>query len=141
MQNFFNLLFNVSRNCGVDKFTYDENVLTSIRFLGYVIFFLIIIIPLIIIIVATVDLGKAVISGDDKSINDAFKALLKRIVAGILIFFVPTIIGVFTNAIASFTEIKDDYNRLETCLITPFKCEINTTECCNDSRESISCKK
>ena len=72
--------------------------------------------------------------GVDKSIQESFKGLLRRCVAGILIFFIPTVIGVFTNAVASFTKIKDAYDRMESCLISPFKkCTINKTSyCCDD---------
>lgn len=133
MSNLFLSLINVSKNCGVADFSKDYNVMNTVRFAGYIIFFLEIAIPLIIIIVGTVDLGKAVISGDDKAVKDASTSIIKRIVAGIIIFFIPTVISLTTSAITSFTPVKSKYERLNSCLYHPFSsCELNITKCCVD---------
>ena len=58
-----------------------------------------IVIPLLVIIYGMIDLGKAVVASKDEEIKKAAKQLLIRIIAGICIFFVPTIVGfVFTLA-------------------------------------------
>lgn len=66
------------------------------QLLGYVVTIIKIVIPLVLIILGMLDLGKAVISNDDKAINGAVTKLVKRFVAAIVMFFVPTIVsGVF----------------------------------------------
>jgi len=52
-----------------------------------------IVIPLLIIIYGMIDLGKAVVASEDKEIKTAAKRLLIRIIAGLCIFFVPTIVS------------------------------------------------
>ena len=49
-------------------------------------------IPIIIILLGTIDLGKAVIGGDDDKIKSARKAFIMRIVYGVAIFFVFPIV-------------------------------------------------
>ncbi len=127
---------NVSKNCGVSDFSLDYNVLLTVRFFGYILFFLKIIIPLIIIILATVDLGKAIIGGDDKAVKDATSAIIRRVVAGIIIFFIPSILGFITSTITGFTSIKSSYDRINTCIQSPFtKCKLNITKCCENGKE------
>ena len=62
-----------------------------------------IVIPLLVIIYGMIDLGKAVVASDDKEIKKAAKQLLIRIIAGICIFFVPTVVG-FAFTLANNTD-------------------------------------
>ena len=52
-----------------------------------------IVIPLLVIIYGMIDLGKAVVASKEDEIKTAAKRLLIRIIAGICVFFVPTIVG------------------------------------------------
>lgn len=63
-------------------------------FVGQIIKVLQIVIPVIIILLGTIDLGKAVMAGDDKKVKEAQKMLLMRIIYGVAIFFVITIVRV-----------------------------------------------
>lgn len=78
-----------------------------------------IVIPVLLIIFGMVDLGKAVISSDDKAVSKAAKALLNRVIAGVCIFFVPTIISVIFKMVGSFGEIKDQYDICANCIASP----------------------
>ena len=64
------------------------------RMIGYIIYVIRIVIPIIIILLGTIDLGKAVIAGEDKKVKEAQKAFIMRIVYGVAIFFVFTIVEV-----------------------------------------------
>lgn len=59
-------------------------------------------IPIILIIMGSIDLGKAVLSSDDKAIKAAQGALIKRCIAAVAVFFVVTIVsllmGLFTSS-------------------------------------------
>ncbi len=71
-----------------------------------------IIVPLIIIFVTIANLMKIVINGKDDDLKEAFKTTVKRIIAGLVIFFLPSIIGyAFTNLVkgegASFMACID----------------------------------
>lgn len=58
-------------------------------------------IPIILIILGTVDLGKAVISSDDKEVKAAQGRLIKRILYAVVIFFVVTIVTVVFNLLGN----------------------------------------
>ena len=50
-------------------------------------------IPIILIVMGSIDLGKAVLSSDDKEIKGATGKLIKRAIAAIAVFFVATIVS------------------------------------------------
>lgn len=78
-----------------------------------------IVIPLLLIIFGMVDLGKAVISSDDKAVSKAAKSLLNRVIAGVCVFFIPTIVGVVFKMVGSFGEVKDQYDVCAACISNP----------------------
>ncbi len=63
-----------------------------------------IIVPVLLIIFGMVDLGKAVVSSDEKAISKSTGALIKKLIAALFIFFLPTII----SAIVNLTDEQDD---------------------------------
>lgn len=58
-------------------------------------------IPILLIIMGSIDLGKAVLSSDDKEIKGATSKLIKRCIAAIAIFFVTTIVSLIMGLFAS----------------------------------------
>ena len=63
-----------------------------------------IVVPIALIIYGTIDLGKAVIASEDKEVKAAQSRLIKRIIYAIVIFFVPMIVGVIMNIVATGGE-------------------------------------
>ena len=57
-------------------------------------------IPILLILLGTIDLGKAVISSDEKEVKAAQSRLIKRFIYAALIFFVPMLVGVVMNIIS-----------------------------------------
>ena len=53
-----------------------------------------IVIPLLVIIFGMIDLGKAVISSDDKATKEAQSRLIKRCIYAIAVFFIFTLLNV-----------------------------------------------
>lgn len=51
-------------------------------------------IPILLILMGTIDLGKAVMSNDDKEIKGATGKLIKRAIAAVAVFFVTTLVSV-----------------------------------------------
>lgn len=74
--------------------------------LGWIFFIIKILIPIILVIFGTIDLSKAVIASKDDEIKKSVKTLLIRVVAGIIIFFIPTIL----NMIVKMFDQNDVYN-------------------------------
>ena len=62
-------------------------------------------IPILLIIMGSIDLGKAVLSSDDKEIKGATGKLVKRVIMAVAVFFVVTIITLVMNL---FTNVDDD---------------------------------
>lgn len=97
------------------------------KILGYVVLIIKIVIPLLLIIFGMVDLGKAVISSDDKAISKAVGSLVKRFIAAIVIFFIPTIVSAIFSIIGVIGETEDaDYQKCVKCVTDVTSC--TTTE-------------
>jgi len=75
-----------------------------------------IIVPIIIIIVTIINLTKSIQTGKDEDLKEAFKVTVKRIIAGLVIFFIPGILNyAFTNL------VKLDGDNMLTCINTATK--------------------
>ena len=100
------------------------------QIVGYFLLVFKIVIPIIIIILGMIDLGKAVVSSDEKAIQKSAKTLLIRVLAGILIFFVPTIVGLIFNLVAAFrNEVKENWAECKACVVSPTGKECKIAVC------------
>ena len=63
-------------------------------------------IPILLILMGTIDLGKAVMSNDDKEIKGATGKLIKRAIAAVAVFFVVTLVSVVFSWLGK-TDIGD----------------------------------
>lgn len=86
---------------------------------GYVLTIFKIIIPCLLIIYGMFDLGKAVISNKEDEIKKSTKTLLRRAIAAVIIFFIPTLVSVLMGLIQGFNENKENYNICRKCLTNP----------------------
>ena len=90
------------------------------QIVGYFLLVFKIVIPIIIIILGMIDLGKAVVSSDEKAIQKSAKTLLIRVLAGILIFFVPTIVGLIFGLVTNFNnEVRTKWEICKSCVVSP----------------------
>lgn len=114
MESYISLLANIN---------FCESTWPVWQLLGLFILILKIVLPLIIIIWGIVLLVKAVISSDEKAISKAIISLLKRFVAGIVVFFIPTIVNVIFNYVVGVTDSETNKNCMN-CLTSPYnKCD------------------
>ena len=95
------------------------------QFVGYGLFALKILVPLIIIIFGIVDFAKAIASSDDKAIKSASMSLFRRLIVGVCIFFIPTIVKVVFDLIDNVADL-DGITECEECLLDP------TSTTCDD---------
>ncbi len=102
------------------KFCEDPRILRAFKAGGILIYIIKILIPLIIIIMGSIDFGKALVSGDDKDISLSTQKMLKRFIAGIIIFFIPTLVSVILNMIEGATDFESKFSDCHNCLLTPF---------------------
>lgn len=107
--------------------TFCAETATIWQFVGNLLLVFKVIIPVIIIILGIIDLGKAVIASNEDEIKKASTSLLKRFIAGVVIFFIPTLVGVLFGLVGSFkTEdgMQKDFNICKSCISSP-----NSTAC------------
>lgn len=92
--------------------------------LGYVVMIFKIVIPLLLIIFGMVDLGKAVISSDDKAISKSVSQLVRRFIAAVVVFFIPTIVSALFNALSIMSSDEQaDYNVCVQCVTNVGSCD------------------
>ena len=80
-----------------------------------------IVIPLLVIIFGMIDLGKAVVASKDDEVKKAAKQLGMRILAGVVIFFIPTIVG-FAFGLADGFDQEGDYSVCRDCITSSSGC-------------------
>jgi hypothetical protein len=61
-------------------------------------------IPILLIVFGSIDLGKAVMANDDKEIKTATGKLIKRIIAGVVIFFIPFLVNLVMSIVAGNSD-------------------------------------
>lgn len=101
----------------MEGFCYKTANIWSI--LGSVILVLKILIPIVVIALGIIDFGKATVSSDEKAIKKTLVMMLKKIVVGIVIFFVPTLINLIFSLIGNFEPLRGDYLNCVDCLTSP----------------------
>lgn len=82
-----------------------------------------IVIPVILILFGVMDLGKAVVSKEDNEITKASTKLAKRAAAGILIFFIPTLVNYVFTLVDSAKSTSSDSAICSACVADPDSCK------------------
>ncbi len=105
----------------------ESELLYTFRIIGYVIYAIKVLVPIIIIIMASVDFGKAMISGDDKDLKSSTTNIIKKIIIGVVVFFIPTLLMFVINLIDSTNEVQSDFNKCTVCVldVTSDECKLN----------------
>ena len=106
-----------------DNICQEPNVINALRVVGYFIFIGKIIVPFIIIGYGIFDLSKAVTGGDSDKVAKGVKTIGIRVLIGILIFAVPSIINVILDISNNLKEEETGYSMCQTCLLDPWACE------------------
>ncbi len=106
---------------GTETSGFCANTANIWQIVGYVLLVFKIVIPILLIIWGMLDLGKAVIASKDDEIKKATKSLAMRAISAVVIFFIPTIVGVLLGLISNFSAsgAKDDWNVCRSCITDP----------------------
>lgn len=94
-----------------------------LKFLGHIVVIFKIIIPIVLIIMGAFDFFKGVTSGKDEELKKAGKSFLFRVIAAVVIFFLPTIVSLIFSYIDSWTGIKGDFNACQKCVLRVGECQ------------------
>ena len=97
-----------------------------LQIVGYILTIFKIAIPLIIIALGMFDFGKAVVAEKEDEIKKQTKRLLMRVVAGIVIFFVPSIVLFIFEQVGNYSTDKEqaEFANCENCLLRPKQCVV-----------------
>ena len=93
------------------------------KLIGRVMLVFKIVIPLLLIIFGMIDLGKAVIASDEKAIKAATNSIIRRLIAAVVIFFIPTIVSAIFGLVDSFSDTDEGYKICRTCITKPGSCD------------------
>lgn len=92
-----------------------DSILPVIKFVRGIFTLIQWLIPIGLIIMGTIDLGKAVLSSDDKEIKQATSKLIKRAIAAVAIFFIVVIVDLVMGLVGSSTEDTDTADSWSKC--------------------------
>lgn len=106
----------------VDDYCSDENFIKPFIFIGRIFTIIKILIPILIIIFGMIDLFKAVIGSKDDEIKKSIRSLLFRAIAGVVIFFIPTIVHLLFLLIDDWKNYETTYSKCSLCISSPSKC-------------------
>ena len=91
-----------------------------LRIVGIVLYIFKIAIPIIIIALGMFDFGKAVVAEKEDEIKKQTKRLIYRVIAGIVIFFIPTLVNlIFTTAVPEYESESSDLSICSDCVLKP----------------------
>lgn len=94
-----------------------QNIMGLIKFLLNVVRF---VVPLVLIVLGTFDLFKAVTAGKDEDIKKKQQVLIKRVIAGVIVFLVPTIVSILMGWLGN-SEWKTCWDDSENTFTDLFK--------------------
>ncbi len=97
-----------------------------LNFVGWVITLIKIAMPILIIVFGILDFGKAVTGGDEKTIKESVKKVGVRIVAGLVIFFIPSIVIWLFGLVNAYNNMVGDFSVCQTCLLAPWNCKVSS---------------
>ena len=109
----------------------NAGVVKSFQIVGYGMFFLKIVAPIILIIMSVIEISKAIVSNDDNAIKTSVGTMVKRAIAAVVIFFIPTIIAFVFRAVDGASEVKGEFTCLSECISSPTNCSIPSNELFN----------
>lgn len=110
---------------GIDNFCGDAYQI--LQLVGWALTIFKIAIPLIIIALGLIDLGKAAVSSKPEEIKKCATSLLYRLVGGIAIFFIPSLVMLGFKLVSGWGTIKDQVNWdiCYNCVVNPWSTECN----------------
>jgi len=95
------------------------------QFIGRIVTIFKIVIPVILIVLGIIALGKAVLASDDKEIKTAVNSLIKKFIAAVCIFFIPSIISAMFTLVSGNNEVENDYMVCVRCITNPGDCNVS----------------
>ncbi len=119
------MLFMPNAAAATDELQFCVRTSAVWQFVGYGLLAVKVLVPIIIIIFGLIDFAKAMTSGDDKAIKSAASSLIKRLIVGVVIFFIPTVVDLVFMVMDNFVGDLSAADACKTCLLSPTNSECN----------------
>lgn len=98
----------------------SSEVIDIIQIVGYFILIVKVAIPLLIIALGIFDFGKAVVAEKEDEIKKQTKRLLYRVIAGIVIFFIPSlVVFIFNTFVNDYESDSEGFQKCTECFLHP----------------------
>lgn len=124
------IIFTIPEVSAAEEFYFcNSESINAFRVIGEILYVIKIVVPLIIIVLASVDFSRAVLSNDEKAVSVSAKALLRRLIAGIIVFFVPTLVYAILDMLSPATgegsqeQMQSSYVECTKCMFNPSVCD------------------
>ena len=108
---------NYTINLNYNAFCSNEGMSSAMKLLGTIIMIIKIVVPIIIIVLGMIDFTKSITSGDENATSKALNVLIRRIVAGVIVFFVPTILLTILNTLNMSNIDNPEFESCTKCLL------------------------
>ncbi len=106
-----------------DDVGYCTKLKAPLEFIGNIVLIFKIIIPIIIIIYGSVDFFRAITGAKDDEIKKAARSLLFRVLAGVVVFLLPTIVSFIFTLVSDFANIKGSFKYCQKCVFDVRNCK------------------
>ncbi len=100
-----------------------ESILRTFKIAYIILTITKIVVPLLIIILGMTDLAKVIMSGKDDEIKKSTTILIKRVIAGLVVFMIPSILDFIFNLNAQYQETVSEFAGCTTCLTNDKQCD------------------
>lgn len=111
-------------NLEIPGYCSNAQVARTLKFIGILLFIAKIFVPALIILMGSVDFAQAMLSGKSDEIPKRLPILIKRFIAGLIIFFIPTIMDFMFSVLDGYSESINRYSDCRTCILNPGSCNI-----------------
>ena len=99
--------------CNPDQ---NKGIVVGFRLVGIFVTIIKIVVPIILIVLGMIDLSKAVTSGNNDALKKSLVNFLKRSIACILVFFVPSFINIIFHMVDGWDNVESDFSTCMNCL-------------------------
>ena len=103
-----------------------SGVLRTLKIIGMAINIVKIIVPLLVIGTAIMSVFKTVTSGKADDLKGSFMLILKKVIAGLIIFLIPTVLDFTFDSLLEYDD--SGFTACSNCLLDTGNCVIPTTD-------------
>lgn len=111
----------------------------TLRTIGYVVYGIKLAVPIVLIGAAMLDLFKVVISGKDDEMKKAIFTIVKRGIAGLVVFVIPTLAQFLFETL--IPNDQTSFTICTGCITEPQACDVDIEEPCTLVDSHGNCKK